>query len=337
MTYKLSNRRYIGSKTSLLNNILSFLEEEKISFSSVADLFAGTGVVSECFLRLGKKVVINDILYSNYVCYNAWLSNLPFRNNVVQKFLDLYNSSSFDNSKVNYFSDTFSGTYFHMDDACKIGSIREHLEAHKCELLEREYYILLASLLYSTDKIANTVGHFESFLSAPPLSKGVNLQPLEIYKYKFPARIYQQDANLLAPAIQVDLVYLDPPYNARQYINFYHVLENLAEWKKPEVYGKTLKMLRSHKKSNYSTSKASLVFADLVKQVSAKAILVSYSNTYNARSEASNNKIAEREIVDILSTRGTVTKKEIPYRFFNSGKTFLKNHREYLYLCKVDN
>lgn len=336
MTYKLSNRRYIGSKTSLLNNILSFLEEENISFSSVADLFAGTGVVSEYFLRLGKKVVVNDILYSNYVCYNAWLSDLPYRKDVVQKFLDLYNSTSL-NVETNYFSDTFSGTYFHVNDACKIGSIREHLEAHKRELLEREYYILLASLLYTTDKIANTVGHFESFLSAPPISKGVTLQPLELYKYKFPARIYQQDANSLASAIQVDLVYLDPPYNARQYINFYHVLENLAEWKKPKVYGKTLKMLRSHKKSNYSTSKASLVFADLVEHISAKTILVSYSNTYNAKSESSNNKITEREMVDILSARGTVSKKEIPHRFFNSGKTVFENHREYLYLCKVDN
>ena len=67
MTYNLQNRRYIGNKFKLLSFIDSVIETEGVEFSIFADLFAGTGVVSEHFLSLGKKVIVNDNLYSNFV------------------------------------------------------------------------------------------------------------------------------------------------------------------------------------------------------------------------------------------------------------------------------
>lgn len=334
MKYNLCNRRYIGNKHALLDKILSFLNQEKVKFNSVVDLFAGTGVVAERFLSLGKDVIINDNLYSNYVFYQAWLSNLDYSDKKINKFLDLYNSSEL--SLIdNYFSDIFSDSYFSYENAKKIGSIREHLEKNKHNLSKREFYILLSSLLYTTDKIANTVGHFESFLATKPKNKMLCLYPLNLTKLKGKALIYQADANALAKKVSADLFYIDPPYNARQYINFYHLLENLAEWKKPKVYGKTLKMFREEKKSKYSTSKATECFQDLVNNISAKYILVSYNNTYKANSQASINKISEKQIEEILSSKGELKRCEIPYRFFNAGKTSFAQHKEFLYLCKV--
>jgi adenine-specific DNA-methyltransferase len=334
MIYNLQNRRFIGNKFKLLSFIDSILIQERIPFHIFADMFAGTGVVAEHFMQKGKKIIVNDNLYSNYIFYTAWLSNLKYSKNKIKRYIDYYNNSQ-EFIRDNYFSDTFSKTYFHYEDAKKIGSIREHLEINKKSFTKREFSILLSSLLYTTDKLANTVGHFESFLSTPPLLKGVILNELNIKQYKKTPCIYQQDANKLIRKIKADIVYLDPPYNSRQYINFYHLLENLAEWKKPLVSGKTLKMPRADKMSSYSKASALECMIDLISNVDAKYILLSYNNTYKANSGASINKISEDDLYKILSNLGKTKKFEMNHKFFNAGKTDFKNHKEYLFLCKI--
>lgn len=330
----LNNRRYIGNKFKLLPFISGVLDSEQIKFNSIADVFAGTGVISEYFLDNEKHVIINDILYANFIFYTAWLSNESYNSKVIIELLDYYNNTN-DYVTDNYFSDTFSNTYYHYEDAKKIGSIREHLEKIKPSLSNREYSIILASLLYCADKIANSVGHFESYLQKQPLRKGVFLKELNIKQYKYPPQIYQKDANALIKEIEVDVLYLDPPYNSRQYINFYHILENLAEWKKPKVFGKTLKMERENKKSCYSNAKAKIMFKDLVLNAKASYIVLSYNNTYKANSMASINKMSEKDILEILESIGHVKQFKIDYRYFNSGKTNFYNHQEILYLCKL--
>ena len=96
-----------------------------------------------------------------------------------------------------------------------------------------------------------------------------------------------------------------------------------------------MKFKRNHLKSDYSRAKAPEVFEDLIKNIKGKLIVVSYNNTYDAKSGASNNKISEKQIEGILSKKGKLTKVEIDYKFFNAGKTDLKNHKEYLYVCEV--
>lgn len=336
---KINNRRYIGSKTSLLSNIdtviTKYFKNQKIV---LADLFAGTGVVSEYFYEKGNKVIVNDILYSNYISYMTWMSNEKYDIKKIKSILNKYNNINPNEIKENYFSDTFGDKYFHNNDAKIIGYIRENIEDIKKKITEREYYILLSSLIYETDKIANTCGHFESFLNKKPIEKGVKLRIPEIYETKSnDNEIYCMDANELAQKIKADVVYIDPPYNARQYVNFYHVLENLARWEKPkELEGISMKFKREHLKSEYSRAKAPVVFKDLVDNLNAKLIVVSYNNTYNARSGASNNKISEEQLLNILSSKGKVKRYDIKYKAFNAGKTDFNNHKEYLYVCEVN-
>ena len=96
-----------------------------------------------------------------------------------------------------------------------------------------------------------------------------------------------------------------------------------------------LEAKRNHLKSDYSKAKAPVVFEDLINNIKGKIIVVSYNNTYDAKSGASNNKISEEQLETILSKKGKLTKIEIDYKFFNAGKTDLKNHKEYLYVCEV--
>ena len=338
MNLQINNRRYIGSKNSLLSNIdeviAKYYKNEKFT---LADIFAGTGVVSNYFANKGIKVIVNDLLYSNYIAYNTWLSNDKYDIKKIEKYIKKFNTINAEDIDDNYFSEKFGNKYFHNNDAKKIGYIREEIEKDKNNLTEREYYILLTSLMYETDKIANTCGHFESFLNKPPVERGVQLRVPEINKFKQNNEIYCMDSNKLVREIKADVFYIDPPYNARQYVNFYHVLENLALWQKPEeLEGNSMKFKRNHLKSDYSKSKAPEVFKDLIDNLNCKLIVVSYNNTYDAKSGASNNKISEQQIIDILSNRGKVTKHEIDYKYFNAGKTDLKNHKELLFVCEVD-
>lgn len=332
------NRRYIGGKKKIIPYIKKIVNEE-ITDSRLyefADIFAGTGVVAYEFAKMGFPVVVNDLLYSNVVAYNAWFSNLYYdKNKIEQEILFLNNIKAYD-LEENYVSKIYSGKYFSNNDSKKIGYIREYIEENRNKYTEREYFILLASLLYAIDKIANTVGHYESYLKKDPIDYGVELRMLEIVD-SVSAEIYNQDANRLVKNKKFDIVYIDPPYNARQYVNFYHVLENIARWEKPtEFEGDSMKFKRNHLKSGYSQSKAPLLMNQLISDLDCNLIILSYNNTYNAKSGASNNKITEEEIINYLSEKGNVKKIEIDYKGFNAGKTDFKDHKELLYICKVN-
>ena len=146
--------------------------------------------------------------------------------------------------------------------------------------------------------------------------------------------IYREDSNKLAKEIKSDLVYIDPPYNSRQYCRFYHVYENLVKWDKPILSGVAMKP-PAENMSKYCTSKAPEAFSDLVKNLDAKYLAVSYNNTYNSKSGSSKNKIKLEEIEEILNAKGETKKFAKDYRFFNAGKSDLENHQELLYITKV--
>ena len=334
---KINNRRYIGSKTKLIDYIYdSVLEYNFPKGSSFADIFAGTGVVAYKFAENGFSTILNDTLYSNVIVYKAILGEGNIRQDVLSEMLSYFNSINAIDLKDNYFSSIYGGKYFSRNDAKKIGYIRDYIEEHKNEYSDREYNYLIACLLYSCDKIANTVGHFESFLKKDPEDKGVKLNGFDIDDKVIPAEIYNMDANELAKDINADIVYIDPPYNARQYVNFYHVLENLARWNKPsEFEGNSMKFKRNELKSGYCRNKAPNLFEDLINSLNCSLIVVSYNNTYKARSISSINTITPDQIISILSKKGRVIVKEKDYNAFNAGKTNIADHKELLYICEV--
>lgn len=330
--FNLENRRYIGSKLKLLNWIYE-LTKTYTEGKSFFDVFAGTGVVSEKMLNNYDKIIINDFLFSNNVIYNAFFNNESFDADKLKRLEKEFNNirNYIDDE---YFSDNYGGKFFSYVDAKKIGEIRERIEQNK-GINKKEKEILIASLLYSADKIANTVGHYDAYRKKEKIQDRFvfNLiQPINTKNKE--VLIYRDDSNNLARKIKADVAFIDPPYNSRQYSRFYHVLEELTKWDKPKLEGIAMKPPIENM-SDYCKNNAPNVFDDLIKNLNVKYIVVTYNNTYNSKSSSSKNKITHQQILGSLNSVGETKIFEKPFQYFNAGKTELKNHKEFVFITKV--
>ena len=129
-------------------------------------------------------------------------------------------------------------------------------------------------------------------------------------------------------------MYIDPPYNSRQYCDAYHLIENVARWQMPEVSGVARKPDRSALKSEYCTKQAEAAFGDLISHITAKYILLSYNNMANKGNGRSNAKISDEAIMRVLEAKGKVEVFSESYKAFTTGKSNIEGNEERLFLCK---
>jgi adenine-specific DNA-methyltransferase len=330
-TFTLGNRRYLGSKTKLLTDIEAQVKQVlgRNPFS-LMDAFAGSGVVAAHFAMLGSLVIGNDLLRHNTVALETFLLHDEYDYTEACLAIQAMSDSK---PKSGYITETFGGKYFSVDNASKLDGAREFIET---ELgVTRLAGVALTSLIYAADKIAQTVGHYDAFFNKQAIEKAV------IFRAPLPIgtgvghKVFTEDANAVATREKVEVLYLDPPYNSRQYSDAYHVLENIARWEKPAVFGVAQKMDRTSMKSKYSTRAASDSFDDLVKNANAELIVLSYSNTGSSRVTRSNNVLTDEEIINTLSSVGKVSIVNIDYKEFSVGKTSQRDHKERLFLCQI--
>ena len=330
----INNRRYLGNKYSLSDFIRKTVDENCKGINIVIDIFSGTGAVANAFKD--KMLITNDLLYSNYISNYAWFGYEKYS---AKKIIELiYDYNQIETKENNYMRENFANTYFSADDCSKIGYIRENIEEkYKNKYINfKEYAILITSLLYAMDKIANTVGHYDAYRKNVEFEKNLVLNvllPEETININ--NTCYNTDSNELIKSIKGDLLYLDPPYNSRQYCDAYHLLENVARWEKPEVYGVAKKMDRTLLKSDYCMIKATKAFEELIEKADTKYILLSYNNMSDKGNNRSNAKISDEDIMRILSKKGKVTVFESNYRSFSTGKSDIKDNKERLFLCEV--
>lgn len=334
--YNLQNRRYLWNKFKLLNFIKEVIEEEKISFNTLTDLFAWTWVVWDFFNDWKTKIISNDILLSNYCSLETFLKTKKSNFKNIQKYIDYLNNLEIP-KKDNYVSINYWDRYFDYNNALLIWEIREEIE--KLDISKIEKNILLSSLVYSVDKIANTCWHYAAYRKKLDKYQRLKLEIPNInFENNLNNEVFHEDANELIKKIETDILYIDPPYNSRQYFNSYHVLENIVKWDKTELEWVTKQRKdRWNFKSEYCTIKAKDIFSDLIKNANAKYIIVSYNNTWEKLDARSNSRIKDNEILDILWKKWVVKVYKKDYKYYSTWKnTNIKNHKEILYVCKVD-
>lgn len=290
---------YIGSKYSLIDFLEESIdktlkicnEDRQPSEMIFADLFAGTGVVSGSFKKQGYSIIANDIQYYSYVITKHMIENNGNLNKVrcaqlVNELNQLTGIEGFIYKNYSYEGtegQEFRRMYFSEYNAKKCDAIRTAIEEwfDAGKINENEYFFLLGSLINSIDKCANTASVYGAFLKQLKKSalKEMELIPLPIMQGSVECKVYNEDISELIKNVSGDILYLDPPYNARQYCSNYHMLETIAKYDNPEIKGKTgLRDYNEQKSVFCMKNKVEKAFADLIKNAKFKYIFLSYNN-----------------------------------------------------------
>jgi adenine-specific DNA-methyltransferase len=351
---------YIGSKYSLLDFLETSIRQVVDAQCKVfCDLFAGTGAVGVHFKKLGYQIIANDLQYYSYVLNRHYIGNhrpLPFdglhniippkngalfesRLNAVCDYLS--NLKGIEGFLYNHYAPSGSlhnGTrrqFFSDENAMKCDAIRTQIEAWKQDekITDDEYFFLLTTLLESIDARANTASIYGAFLKEIKRSALVplRLKPAVLVENDLEHQVFNTDVNELITLIRGDILYLDPPYNHRQYSANYHILETVAKYDNPSIHGKTGLRDEELRSAYCLRSSVKQAFADLIFNANARYIFVSYNNE---------GIMSLDDIKEILEQRGDYHCFTKRYRRFQADVETNRNIKgnetvEYLHYVKV--
>jgi len=305
---------YLGSKKRHLLTLKEIILKkiEAPENKTFGDLFSGTGVVSEMFSSYFNKIIANDLEYYAYVLtYNKIKSNsenfILLYSNFIENFQNEIKKTK---DCIDFFVSEYAinRKYFTIENAKKISNVRNEIEQFKED--KSLYYFLLASLLESADSVQNSASQYSAYLKQ---YKKTALNPFEfnlfLYSGKENNEIYNENIVEVIKKISGDVLYLDPPYNHRQYGANYHLLNTIALWDKFEPQG--ISGLReNYNKSNFSSkTKAKDSFYELIKLADFEQIFISYSNQ---------GIISEESFIKLLKEFGKVELYKFPSKVFKS-------------------
>lgn len=330
---------YIGSKHKLSEFIKQSIYEvvgENLSDKIFCDLFAGTGIIGRNFKTEVKQVIGNDFEYYSYVLNRNYIGNSEkFEyQHLIDELNDIEPIEAF---IFNEYSENGEAQrqYFSENNGKKIDAVRQKIESWKKgnHITDDQYYFLLASLLESADKVANTASVYGAFLKHIKKSaqKKLIIEPAQFAVDNKQHKVYQEDSNQLIKKISGDILYLDPPYNARQYGANYHLINTIAKYDNFIPKGKT--GLRDYKKSTYCRkNEVANSFEDLIKEAQFEYLFLSYNNE---------GLMDKEEIKQIMSKYGNYSLTTTDYQRFKADRDQNRVHKaqsttEYLHILKKE-
>ncbi len=329
--------KYLGSKRVLVARIAKAIEAS--GARTVLDLFSGTSRVGHALKRAGFEVTAND--HNSYAHTLARCYVEADRDAIADEVTALLAELSELPGKPGYFTKTFceASRYVHPKNGARVDAIRDAIEAR--DLSRSVKAVALTSLMEATDRVDSTTGVQMAYLKqwAKRAHNDLTLRFPDVVPG--PGRAVQLEAREAA-AIPVDVAYLDPPYNQHSYLGNYHVWETLVRWDEPEHYGIACKRIDCRERKSDFNSKRRFLAAltDVVKNVAAETLVVSFSNE---------GYIARDAMEELLSSRGHVEVADVDFKryvgaqigIFNpSGKKVGKvshlRNKEHLFVVSPD-
>lgn len=357
--------RFIGCKENLLDFIETFVKQKDIKGNVFCDLFAGTASVGKHFKKLGYKIISSDLLYFSYVLQKVYIEQ-----NQYPKFEELLKHLKIDpveetlftsdsqNAKEiikhlnelegqegfiykNYSPEGTKGQsyvrkYFTGGNAKRVDAIREKInEWKKANLInEQEYFFLLCALIEAVPFVANISGIYAAFLKEwdKRAFKKLTLKVPDIIKSNETHKVFNINGlDVLDQVKGVDVLYLDPPYNERQYAPNYHILETIAKWDNPRIKGVTGMREYEEQKSEFCNPKTGLkALEKILSKGNFKHLLLSYNDE---------GIMPESEIIKLFNKHGKSEINEQNYQRYKSNSNGeIKNgvREQIYYLKKID-
>jgi len=289
--------RFIGNKTQLLENIKEVVDRHAPSASSFCDIFSGTASVARYF-KQWYEVYSNDLMYFSYCLQRGTIEN-PNK----PTFEKLQKATGIEDP-IAYFNDMATETmeilptekrffqnnyapiggrmYITDSNALRIDYARNTIEdwnkAHY--LSENEYYYLVASVVEGIPFVSNIAGTYGAFNKTWDVrsNKLFILIDLPVVDNGKQNKSYNENGVDLLQRISGDILYIDPPYNERQYLPNYHVLETAAKYDFPELRGVTGQRPYEMQRSDFCSKRTAVAaFDSLLKDAQFKHIILSYN------------------------------------------------------------
>lgn len=311
--------KYIGSKRKLVPHILAQIQG-LADVRSVCDLFTGTTRVAQACKHTGLYVVANDLAsYSGvfadtYIATDADTLDLPR----ITALIDHLNHLP---GNPGYFTRTFceEARYFQPKNGARIDAIRAEID--RLELDPHERSILLTALVLAADRVDSTTGLQMAYLKqwAPRAHNDLELRLPQLIAG--PGEAHQQDALAFAQeggTRNVELTYIDPPYNQHSYAGNYHVWETLVRNDAPEAYGVARKRVDIRGARNPWNSKPRFreTFLALLAEIESRYLLVSFSNE---------GFVPTAEMETLMAEFGRVQRVDIDFRRYVGAQIGVHN------------
>ena len=348
---------YIGNKRALLYFIEEGIETVKKKVCkkklNIFDLFSGSGIVSRFFKKHANRLIANDLEKYCEVTNLCYLTNFSkFNKNL---FTEIYNSIIYELKNKPLGRGIISEQYAPKDDKNILPGERVFYTKRNAMYLDTARQLidkapnehknfLLAPLLSEASIHTNTSGVFKGFYKDSKTGLGkfggdksnalsrilsdINI-PFPVFSnFECDVEIYRKNSNEIAKQINdVDLAYIDPPYNQHPYGSNYFMLNLLVDYLPSNKISNVSGIPADWNRSVYNKSKAAItVFKDLLENIKAKYLLISFN---------SEGFIPMQEMINLLKSIGKVQILEKQYNTFRGSRN-LRNRKihvkEYLYL-----
>jgi adenine-specific DNA-methyltransferase len=307
--------KYIGSKRMLVPLIEEVVG--RLPVRSACDLFAGTTRVGQALRRAGLEVVSNDLATYSEALGHAYIAATAADREAVRELLAELDGLP---GRSGYFTRTFceDARYLQPRNGARVDAIREAVAALALDPVARG--LVLTALLEAADRVDSTTGLQMAYLKAwaPRSFRDLRLRLPHAVDGPL-GTVVRHDANALAATLDVDLLYIDPPYNQHSYFSNYHVWETLVRWDRPEAYGVARKRIdcRTTKSPYNSRRHAAAALNDLLARVRAPWMLVSFND------EGFHD---PGHVAALLGEHGYVACAEIDFKRYIGAQIGIHNH-----------
>ena len=331
---------YIGSKFKLIDWITEKIKDRtEIKGKVFGDLFSGTGIVGHHFRKLGCVTIINDAeLYSRVIGHAMTISVLTEKCKEFIKILNNELDQKLHEKETGFITSNYSPhgncerMYFIEDNAKRIDYIRRRLAESEINFDENENMFLLASLLMAADKVSNVASVYGAYLKSFKTRSLVPLVLVPVHELTDTALDGSASTNkdvLDNIETKMDIVYLDPPYNNRQYSKNYFPLNMIAlKDGHPSIKGKTGIPSGCFTSPFCRKNEVEDAFSTLFSMLETEWIFLSYN---------SESLVSKDRMIELMSGFGEVTVEEKEYKRFKSASyNEDKGVKEYLFCLKKD-